>query len=82
MTMDWSKRVKENVALEIEYLRMLESEGMDQSVLPFLSLLSEMNNKPISHFVIMAIEELKMYLDQEPEYEIDLDDDCTEETIH
>ena len=67
--MDWSKRVKENVVLEIEYLRMLESEGMDQSVLPFLSLLSEMNNKP-------------MYLDQEPEYEIDLDDDCTEETVH
>jgi len=81
--MDWSDdTVKKKVGLEIEYLSMLESEGMDQSVLPFLSLLSEMNNKPISHFVIMALEELKIYLDQEPEYEIDLDEDCTEDTVH
>jgi|TARA_R110000764_G_C10862623_1_gene366794 hypothetical protein len=81
--MDWSDDiVKKKVGLEIEYLSMLESEGMDQSVLPFLSLLSEMNNKPISHFVIMALEELKIYLDQEPEYEIDLDEDCTEDTVH
>ena len=81
--MDWSDDiVKKKVGLEIEYLSMLESEGMDQSVLPFLSLLSEMNNKHISHFVIMALEELKIYLDQEPEYEIDLDEDCTEDTVH
>ena len=81
--MDWSDdTVKKKVGLEIEYLSMLESEGMDQSVLRFLSLLSEMNNKPISHFVIMALEELKIYLDQEPEYDIDLDEDCTEDTVH
>jgi|TARA_R110000744_G_C19354620_1_gene560733 hypothetical protein len=84
--MEWSERIKNNVALEISYLTMLEEEGMDKSVLPFLSMLSNMNNKPISHFVMMAIEEMKMYLDQEPEYvvelEDDLDEDDPEETVH
>ncbi len=83
--MDWSERIKNNVALEISYLKMLEEEGMDKSVLPFLSMLSNMNDKPISHFVMMAIEEMKMYLDQEPEYEVELEEDYEDdlkETVH
>ena len=83
--MDWSERIKNNEALEISYLKMLEEEGMDKSVLPFLSMLSNMNDKPISHFVMMAIEEMKMYLDQEPEYEVELEEDYEDdlkETVH
>jgi hypothetical protein len=49
--------------------------GLDKSVTPFLMSMAEINNKPAEYFICMALEEFKIYLDQEPHFDVDLEDD-------
>lgn len=49
--------------------------GLDKSITPFLMSLAEVNDKPAEYFICMALEEFKIYLDQEPHFDIDLEDD-------
>ena len=37
--------------------------------------MADINDKPAEYFICMALEEFKMYLDQEPEFEVELDED-------
>ena len=52
--------------------------GLDKSVAPFLQAMADINDKPAEYFICMALEEVKMYLDQEPEFEVELDEDDEE----
>ena len=49
--------------------------GLDKSVAPVLQAMADINDKPAEYFICMALEEFKMYLDQEPEFEVELDED-------
>jgi len=49
--------------------------GLDKSVAPFLQAMADINDRPAEYFICMALEEFKMYLDQEPEFEVELDED-------
>ena len=49
--------------------------GLDKSVTPFLMSMAEINNKPAEYFICMALEEFKMYLDQEPHFDVDLEEE-------
>ena len=49
--------------------------GLDKSVTPFLQTLAEINNKPAEYFICMALEEFKIYLDQEPHFDVDLEEE-------
>ena len=49
--------------------------GLDKAVTPFLMSMAEINNKPAEYFICMALEEFKIYLDQEPHFDVDLEDD-------
>tara|TARA_B100001939_G_C16650662_1_gene491619 strand:+ start:91 stop:297 length:207 start_codon:yes stop_codon:yes gene_type:complete len=60
------------------YFDALIKEGLDADVIGWLVQMAEINDRTPSYFVIMALEELKLYLDQSPEYEIDLE----EESVH
>ena len=48
---------------------------LDKSVAPFLQAMADINDRPAEYFICMALEEFKMYLDQEPEFEVELDED-------
>ena len=48
--------------------------GLDKSVAPFLQQMAELNNKPAEYFICMALEEFKMYLDQEPHFDVELEE--------
>jgi hypothetical protein len=52
--------------------------NLDRSVAPFLQAMADINDRPAEYFICMALEEFKMYLDQEPEFEVDLDEDDEE----
>lgn len=60
------------------YFNALIKEGLDASVVEWLIEMAEINDRTPSYFVMMALEEFKMYLDQSPEYEIELE----EESVH
>ena len=52
--------------------------ALDKSVAPFLQAMAEVNDRPAEYFICMALEEFKMYLDQEPEFDVDLEEDDEE----
>ena len=52
--------------------------NLDRSVAPFLQAMADINDRPAEYFICMALEEFKMYLDQEPEFDVDLDEDDEE----
>ena len=60
------------------YFDALIREGLDASVVERLVQMAEINQRTPTYFVMMALEEFKMYLDQSPEYEIELE----EESVH
>ena len=60
------------------YFNALIKEGLDASVIEWLAQMAEIYDRTPSYFVMMALEEFKMYLDQSPEYEIELE----EESVH
>ncbi len=60
------------------YFDALIREGLDASVVEWLVQMAEINQRTPTYFVMMALEEFKMYLDQSPEYEIELE----EEIVH
>ena len=60
------------------YFDALIKEGLDTSVVDWLMQMAEINRRTPSYFVMVALEEFKMYLDQSPEYEIELE----EESVH
>ena len=49
--------------------------GLDKSVAPFLQAMADINDRPAEYFICMALEEFKMYLEQEPEFEVELDEE-------
>ena len=56
------------------FVKILEDNfDLDKSVRPFLDTMGLLNNKPPEYFICMALEELKLYLEQEPE-DIEPDD--------
>jgi len=58
------------------FLKALEDIfNLDKSVAPFLQAMADINDRPAEYFICMALEEFKMYLDQEPEFEVELDED-------
>jgi hypothetical protein len=54
---------------------------LDKSVTPFLLQMADLNNKPPEYFICMALEEFKMYLDQEPEIGVELEDDDDDDDL-
>lgn len=60
------------------YFDALIKEGLDTSVVDWLLQMAEINQRTPTYFVMMALEEFKMYLDQSPEYDIELE----EESVH
>ena len=60
------------------YFDALIREGLDASVIEWLVQMAEINQRTPTYFVMMALEEFKMYLDQSPEYEVELE----EESVH
>jgi hypothetical protein len=60
------------------YFDALIKEGLDADVIGWLIQMAEINQRTPTYFVMMALEEFKMYLDQSPEYEIELE----EESVH
>ena len=64
--------------IEDAYFDALIKEGLDADVIGWLVQMAEINQRTPTYFVMMALEEFKMYLDQSPEYEIELE----EESVH
>ena len=60
------------------YFDALIREGLDASVVEWLVQMAVINQRTPTYFVMMALEEFKMYLDQSPEYEVELE----EESVH
>ena len=60
------------------YFDALIKEGLDSNVVDWLIQMAEINQRTPTYFVMMALEEFKMYLDQSPDYEIELE----EESVH
>lgn len=60
------------------YFDALIKEGLDADVIGWLIQMAEINQRTPTYFVMMALEEFKMYLDQSPEYDIELE----EESVH
>jgi hypothetical protein len=60
------------------YFDALIKEGLDSNVVDWLIQMAEINQRTPTYFVMMALEEFKMYLDQSPEYDIELE----EESVH
>tara|TARA_R110000796_G_scaffold149430_2_gene266250 strand:- start:299 stop:514 length:216 start_codon:yes stop_codon:yes gene_type:complete len=59
---------------ESEYFKHLYKEGLSLSVIKYFEEMAEVNNRSITYFMIMALEELKLFLDQKPDYAVDLED--------
>lgn len=64
--------------IENAYFDALVEDGLDHDVVVWLLQMAEINQRTPSYFIMMALEEFKMYLDQSPEYEIELE----EESVH
>ncbi len=64
--------------IENAYFDALVEDGLDHDVVVWLLQMAEINQRTPSYFIMMALEELKLYLDQSPHYEIDLE----EESVH
>ena len=64
--------------IENAYLDALVEDGLDHDVVVWLLQMAEINQRTPSYFIMMALEELKLYLDQSPEYEVELE----EESVH
>lgn len=60
------------------YFDALIKEGLDSNVIDWVVQMAEINQRTPTYFVMMALEEFKMYLDQSPEYDIELE----EESVH
>lgn len=60
------------------YFDALIKEGLDADVIGWLVQMAEINQQTPSYFVMMALEEFKMYLDQSPEYEIELEQESVQ----
>ncbi len=63
---------------ESDYFNHLYKEGLSPAVIKYFEEMAELNKRSMTYFMIMALEELKMYLDQQPYYTVDLEDDETE----
>ena len=63
---------------ESDYFNHLYKEGLSLAVIKYFEEMAELNKRSMTYFMIMALEELKMYLDQQPHYTVDLEDDETE----
>jgi hypothetical protein len=57
--------------LEREYIGQLYLDGFSQDTEKFFRDLAHINRRCLSYFVIMALEELKDYLDQAPPWDAD-----------
>tara|TARA_R110000751_G_scaffold208867_4_gene312750 strand:- start:3035 stop:3250 length:216 start_codon:yes stop_codon:yes gene_type:complete len=57
--------------LEKEYIGQLYVDGLSQDTAKFFREMSYINRRCLSYFVIMALEELKNYLDQAPPWDAD-----------
>lgn len=64
--------------IENAYFDALVEDGLDHDVVVWLLQMAEINQRTPSYFIMMALEELKLYLDQSPEYEVELE----EESVH
>ncbi len=64
--------------IENAYFDALVEDGLDHDVVVWLLQMAEINQRTPSYFIMMALEELKLYLDQSLQYEIDLE----EESVH
>tara|TARA_R100001086_G_C11823375_1_gene254660 strand:+ start:873 stop:1079 length:207 start_codon:yes stop_codon:yes gene_type:complete len=60
------------------YFEALIKEGLDPAVIDWIQEMAKINNRSAMYFVMMALEEFKLYLDQSPEYEVELE----EESVH
>ena len=60
------------------YFDALIKEGLDSNVVDWLIQMAEINQRTPTYFVMMALEEFKMYLDQSPEYEIELEEESVQ----
>ena len=65
---------------ESEYFNHLYKEGLSPKVMKFFEEMTRINQRSMTYFMIMALEELMLYLDQQPHYDVDLDDDEIEKT--
>ena len=62
---------------ESEYFNHLYKEGLSPEITKYFEEMARINQRSMTYFIIMALEELKMYLDQQPHYTVDLEDDET-----
>tara|TARA_R110002096_G_scaffold54020_4_gene139800 strand:+ start:1033 stop:1248 length:216 start_codon:yes stop_codon:yes gene_type:complete len=67
--------------IEKEYFDQLRSEGLSPSVTEFFQELARINQRSMTYFMIMALEELNMYLDNPPNFDIDMGEE-EKETEH
>jgi|TARA_R110002020_G_scaffold3109_3_gene14281 hypothetical protein len=65
-------------SLESEYLQQLYKEGLSPTVTEYFKEMAKLNQRTMAYFMIMALEELQMYLDQQPHYTVDLEENETE----
>lgn len=66
--------------IERDYFDQLYKEGLSPSVAQFFYEMGRINNRSLTYFMIMALEELNMYLDQPPHFDVELDEET--ETEH
>jgi|TARA_R110002126_G_scaffold110385_1_gene247687 inhibitor of KinA sporulation pathway (predicted exonuclease) len=55
--------------LEKEYLGQLFADGLSPDVTKFFRDMAKINQRTMSYFVVMAMEELKIYLEQTPPWD-------------
>lgn len=65
--------------LEREYVGQLYLDGLSQDTAKFFRDMARINNRCLSYFMIMALEELKNYLDQAPPWDADPEEKMTKE---
>lgn len=66
--------------IEKDYFDQLYKEGLSPRVTQFFYEMSRVNQRSLSYFMIMALEELNMYLEQPVDFGVELDED--KETQH
>ena len=66
--------------IERDYFEQLYKEGLSPSVTQFFYEMSRVNNRSLTYFMIMALEELNMYLEQPAHFGVELDEET--ETEH
>lgn len=65
--------------LEREYVGQLYLDGLSPDTAKFFRDMAGINNRCLSYFMIMALEELKNYLDQAPPWDADPEEKMTKE---